>query len=416
MNIYLLIFLILISLEYLLDSITDFLDLKAFSPILPDEFQGTYDPARYEKARQYKSDNTSFGFVQRTVSLSLFIAFLLLGGFNWVDQLARDFAQGFSSSEPVLGIFYAAILSLLKMLTGLPFSFYATFVIEERYGFNKTTGKTYLADLLKGLLLTVILGAPLFAGLIYFFQSFGPSAWLYAWLFITTVQLSLMYIAPAWILPLFNKFEPLKDGELRNRIIEYMNREHFDLEGVYTMDGSRRSTKANAFFTGFGKLRRLVLFDTLIEKHSIEELVAVLAHEVGHFRRNHILKSIALTILVSGIVFYTFSFFIGNPQIADAFGMQFVSVYSSLIFISLLYSPVTRLFSLVTQAISRKHEFEADEFSARTYGKPEALALALKKLSADSMANLTPHPLKILLDYSHPPVLQRIRALRAFTP
>ena len=264
----------------------------------------------------------------------------------------------------------------------------------------------------KGTVLMILIGAPIFAGIVWFFQSAGSNAWLYSWIAFTALQLLLTFLAPAVIMPLFNKFDPLPEGDLKEEIQNFAHKQNFALQGIFRMDSSKRSTKSNAFFTGFGRFRRLVLFDTLIEKQSRDELVAVLAHEIGHFKRKHIQKSILLSIVTSGVMFYVLGRFLGNPELFAAFGMENVSVYASLVFVAFLFSPVMRFLSVFTHLLSRKHEFEADEYAVRTYGKPEELISALKKLSIDNMSNLKPHPLKVLLDYTHPPILQRIAALR----
>jgi STE24 endopeptidase len=267
--------------------------------------------------------------------------------------------------------------------------------------------------MLKGLVLGAALGGPILAAVIGFFLKSGSSGWLYAWIAFTVIQLLLTFLAPAVIMPLFNKFDPLPEGELKAEIERFAHKNEFALQGIFRMDSSKRSTKSNAFFTGFGRFRRLVLFDTLIEKHSRDELVAVLAHEIGHFKRKHIQKTIALSIVTTGVMFYVLGLFLNNPSLFAAFGMSQVSVYASLVFVAFLFSPVMRFLSIFTHLLSRKHEFEADEYAVETYGKPDELISALKKLSIDNMSNLTPHPLKVMLDYTHPPILQRIKALRA---
>jgi STE24 endopeptidase len=391
-----------------LDTLAEFLNVRHMSTELPTEFRGIYDPAKYRRSLQYQREVSRFGTLKRTILLPGLLAFIFYGGFNAVDQWVRGFAQG-----PLLtGLFFVGALSLLRGIVTLPFSLYGTFVIEERYGFNRTTARTYAGDLLKGVLLGVLLGAPVFAAIQWFFESAGSLGWLYSWLGVTAFQLLVVFLAPVLLLPLFNKFSPLPEGPLKEAIERYASSEDFRIQGVYTMDGSRRSTKSNAFFTGFGPFRRLVLFDTLIEKQSVEELTAVVAHEIGHFKRGHILKGMLLSTVVSCGMFYVMSLFLDNAALFEAFRMQRVSVYASLVFIGLLYGPVLRPLSVLSQLLSRRFEYEADEYSARTYHRPEELVAALKKLSIDNLSNLTPHRLKIWLDYTHPPVLERIRALR----
>jgi STE24 endopeptidase len=407
----LLIFALLIG-DFVLETLVDSLNLKNLSLALPEEFAELYEKEKYRNYLSYQRDNTRFGLLRRTLSVTFLLAFIVLGGFNFVDQLCRSLAEHWSRGPIVTGLLYIGSLSALRFLISLPFALYDTFVIEERYGFNKTTLKTFFSDLAKGLVLGVLLGAPVLALLLYFFESAGNLAWLYAWLALTAIQLVVVFLAPAFIMPLFNKFDPLPESELKSAIQKYAQAQDFQLSGIYQMDGSKRSTKSNAFFTGFGRFRRLVLFDTLIQKHTTEELVAVLAHEIGHFKKKHILKSIGLAIISSGLLFYFLSLFIKNERLFAVFRMQDVSVYASLVFIGFLYAPVSRILSIFAHWLSRKHEFEADRYARDTYGHPEVLVSALKKLSVDNLSHLTPHPLKVFLEYTHPPVLQRIAALR----
>jgi len=409
MNLFLILILAILVGDYLLDLIVDILNMRHLRTDLPGEFVGYYDGERYGKSQEYLKETTRFGFVADSIVTPLTIAFILVGGFNWVDHLARGFHQG---SIPT-GLIFAAVLLFLSQMVSIPFSTYGTFVIEEKYGFNKTTPKTFVLDILKTWILAAVIGGVLFACVLWFFEKAGPWAWLWCWMALTLFQICLMFVAPVVILPIFNKFIPLPEGELRAAIEDYARTQHFRLKGIYTMDGSKRSTKSNAFFTGFGRFKRIVLFDTLIEKHTVDELVSVLAHEMGHYRKKHILKSMLISILTSGLMFFILSLFINNRELFAAFGMEHVSVYASLFFFGFLYAPIEMLLSVFGNILSRRHEYEADAFAVDTYGKPEAMISALKKLSVDALSNLTPHPLKVFLSYSHPPVLERIRAIRA---
>jgi STE24 endopeptidase len=267
-------------------------------------------------------------------------------------------------------------------------------------------------DILKTWILAAVIGGVLFSAVLWFFEKAGPWAWAWCWFAVTLFQICLMFVAPVVIMPIFNKFVPLAGGELKAAIEEYAKMQHFKLKGVFTMDGSRRSTKSNAFFTGFGRFRRIVLFDTLIEKHTLDELVSVLAHEMGHYKKRHILKSMAISILTTGLMFYILSLFINNRELFAAFRMDHISIYASLFFFGFLYAPIEMVLSVFGNMLSRRHEYEADAFAAATYQKPQAMISALKKLSVDALSNLTPHPLKVFLSYSHPPVLDRIQAIR----
>ena len=309
------------------------------------------------------------------------------------------------------GMAFIGILSLLAGIVSLPFGIYATFVIEERFGFNQTTWSTFIKDKLKGLVLALLLGAPLMAGVLAFFEYAGSGAWFYCWMAVTLYMLVVQFVAPTWIMPLFNRFSPLENGPLKQAIFSYARSIDFPLDNIYVMDGSRRSSKSNAFFTGFGRHKRIVLFDTLIERHSVEELVAVLAHEMGHYKKKHILKSLLLGVAQSGLMFFLLSFFISEPALFEAFYMQQPSVYAGLVFFALLYAPLDFLTGIFMQLFSRKNEFEADRFAADTTSEPNAMATALRKLAVHNLTNLTPHPFYVFLNYSHPPVLQRLRAI-----
>ena len=271
---------------------------------------------------------------------------------------------------------------------------------------------TYVLDGLKAILLSVVLGGPLLACILWFFETSGSYAWLYCWTAAVAFILVVQFLAPVLIMPLFNKFIPLAEGELKEAITRYAAKQHFAIQGIYTMDGSKRSTRVNAFFTGFGRFRRIVFFDTLMDKLATNEIVAVLAHEMGHYKLKHILTMMVLSILQMGIMFFILSLFLGNPGLFDAFGMEHVSVYASLVFFGFLYAPLSTLIGIGFNGFSRRNEYQADRFAAISGGEGEALISGLKKLSVSNLTNLTPHPLNVMLNYSHPPVLARILALR----
>ncbi len=391
------------------------LNLKAIRPDIPEEFEGVYDAEKYKQSQEYLRDSTRFDLISRCIRTPVLIAFILLGGFAWIHRTA----VGMTESMVLQGLVFAALLGGINLLWGLPFSLYNTFVLEERYGFNKTTPKTFVLDLVKSLLLGIILGAPIFALLILFFEKAGGNAWWICWGVVTVFQLVILYIAPVVILPLFNKFEPLEDGELRTDLETYARGQGFEISGLFKVDGSRRSTRANAYFTGFGKNRRIALFDTLIDNHSPAELVAILAHEVGHAKCRHIHKQLLLGILSTGLLFFLLSLFIGDAELYQAFGLpgeQPLPVYAGLIFFSFLYTPVSAVLGIFTQILSRKFEFEADAYAVNTTGDADPLITGLKTLSVDNLSNLTPHPWLVFLEYSHPPVLERIKAMRTLSP
>lgn len=408
MNIYALIIIVTIAFDFVLDLISNWMNLKSLSKQLPDEFEGVYDEETYAKSQEYTKVRTRFGFITGAFDLLLLLGFWFSGGFNWLDEIIR----AWDFNELVTGVLYITILLVAKSIISLPFSIYSTFVIEEKFGFNKTTPKTFVTDLFKGLGLGALIGIPLLAGLLAFFMYTGDFAWLYAWIAITLFSLVMQYVAPTWIMPIFNKFTPLEEGELRTKIEEYTVKVNFPLQGLFVIDGSKRSSKSNAFFTGFGKNKRIALYDTLIENHTDDELVAVLAHEIGHYKKKHIVKGMITGIIQTGVTFFLLSVFLKAEGLFDAFYMEQMSVYAGLIFFGMLYAPIEMILSLFAQIVSRKHEFEADEFAASTIKNAENMVSTLKKLSKDNLSNLTPHPFYVFLNYSHPPVLQRINAIR----
>lgn len=396
-----------------LDFISSLFNLKALQPQLPEEFHGVYNEEKYAKSQEYTRVSERYGIITSTYSLTILLVFWFAGGFGWLDEWLRGFGWG----EIITGLAFIGALIIGNTLLSMPFQIYDTFVIEEHFGFNKTTPGTFVADQIKGLLLAVILGAPLLALIIWIFDTV-ENAWLWAWLCFTGFQLLMTYIAPSVILPLFNKFEPMEDGELKAGIQAMAKKCDFPLTEICVMDGSKRSTKSNAFFTGFGKHKKIALFDTLIENHSNDELLAVLAHEIGHFKKKHIIQRMVFSILQTLVIFYLLGLATNKEsnfarELFDAFGVGDISIYAGLVFFMLLYSPVSKLLSIIGNAMSRKHEFEADAYAAQIQASPEHLVTALKKLSADNLSNLTPHPLPVFLDYSHPPTLTRIKALRA---
>ncbi len=408
MNVYGLIILATLLLDYTLNLIADVLNLRALRPELPPEFEGVYDAEAYRQSQAYTRAQTRFGWVSSTVLLTATLAFWFAGGFQALDTAVRYLGYG-----PVWGgLVYIGVLMLGRALLALPFRLYATFVLEARFGFNRTTPLTFVTDLLKGLGLAIVLGGPLLAGVLAFLTYAGAYAWLYCWTVTTLFSVVLQIVAPAWILPLFNTFQPLPPGDLRDALLDYARRVRFSLEDVYVMDGSRRSRKSNAFFTGFGKHKRVALFDTLIEQLSTPELVAVVAHEIGHNMKKHIVRGMLLNIAHMGVMFFLLSVFLHHEGLFQAFGVGQPAVYTGLIFFGLLYAPMELWLSIGMHVVSRKHEYEADRFAVETFEPPEAMIQALKKLSVHNLSNLTPHPFYVFLHYSHPPVLERIRAIQ----
>jgi STE24 endopeptidase len=411
MNIYLVMILCVIVGNYLLFIVIETLNVRHTQSDLPEEYEGYYDAKQYRKARDYLKEDTRFEIITNTITTPITVAFILIGGFNLVDQIARSFQFG-----PIFtGLIFAGILMLASQIISVPFSAYSTFVVEEKYGFNRTTVRTFILDILKSWLLAAIIGATLFSIVLWFFGKAGGWAWVYCWFMVVLFQIVLTFFAPVVILPLFNKLYPLEDAKLRTAIENYARSQDFKIRGVFEMDASKRSTKSNAFFTGFGRFRRIVLFDTLVKKHTVDELVCILAHEMGHYKKKHIFKSMLMSIMTTGLMFLLLSFFMYNKGLFSAFKMQNTSTYASLIFFAFLYAPINMVISIFGKMLSRRNEYEADTYAVETYGKPESMISALKRLTVDNLSNLTPHPLKVFLSYAHPPVLERIRAIRTMS-
>jgi STE24 endopeptidase len=401
------IILVAIVLDVVINIVADVLNLRMLQAELPKPFRGVYDARQYRKSQDYLRVNTRFGWVTAVVNLMALLIFWFQGGFPAIHDWVQSFEKG-----PVLsGLMYIGTLALFYALLSQPFSIYATFVIEERFGFNRTTWKVYLLDLLKGLVLAILLGTPLLAGILAFFEYAGSHAWLYCWAAVVLYLLVVQYIAPTWIMPLFNKFKPLEEGELKSAILACAKTIQFPLKRVVTMDGSKRSRKSNAFFTGFGKNKRIVLFDTLIQQHTVPELVAILAHEMGHYKKKHILQGMLLGMLQTGLMFFLLSFMISYQGLFEAFHMNHVSVYAGLIFFGMLFAPLDFFLGILMQIRSRSNEYQADRFAVAATRNPGAMIEALKKLSVHNLSNLLPHPFYVFLNYSHPPVLKRIQAI-----
>ena len=407
LNVYLAAVLAVLVGEYLLEMAVALLNLRRAGGELPEEFAGWYDPSRYRASQAYLAEATRLGCVEESVRFALLAVCILLGGFDLADR----FARGFGAGPIATGLVFAGTLLAASKLLRVPFAAWRTFSIEERYGFNRTTPATFVADLLKQWLLGGLIGGAAFAAVLWLFGREGARAWALCWGVVVLVQLCVVFIAPALILPLFNTFIPLEDGELKEAIHRTAKALGFRMRGVWRMDASRRSTRSNAFFTGFGRFRRIVLFDTLIARHAVPELVAVLAHEIGHYKRRHLLVSFLAVAASTGLMFFLLSFLMERRGLFDAFRMARVSPYAGIVLFGFLYAPVQTVLSALLNALSRRNEYAADAFAAAAAGAGPMIS-ALKKLSVDNLSNLTPHPLKVILDYSHPPVLERIRALR----
>jgi len=393
---------------FALERVAEFLNLRSVPPAPPAPLAGAYQPDEYARLRPYLTARTRFVWVHETVNLVALLGFWFLGGFAWLVGLAQDYPGGAVGE----GLVFFSILFVLRALIGLPFSVYSTFVIEQRFGFNRTTARVFVADLLKGLALGVALGAPLLAGLLGLFSQGGDRAWLWAWAALAVFLVLLQLAVPRWIMPLFNRFTPLEDSALREAIMGYTRSVGVPVRDVCIMDASKRSSKGNAFFTGIGGQRRIALFDTLVERQSAEQILGVVAHEVGHYKGRHVSLGLALTLLHTGLALAAFSWFRTQEALFEAFLVDSPRLYAGLVFFALLIGPVEFLLGLGQQALSRRHEYQADRFAALTTGAPAALGAALLQLSADNLSHPNPHRLYVALNYSHPPLLERLRALR----
>ena len=391
----------------LLETVSVQLNLKHLSQPLPDEFHEVFSAEDFAKSQAYSRESARHDLIASGVRLAIFLTFWLAGGFAWM----QSFVSGFTSSPIFQGLLGISLLHLAGTLLSLPFSWYDTFHIEAKYGFNKTTPGVFIADQIKGLVLGALIGLPVLALLLWLFGTF-PGAWLWAWLAVTVLVLALQYIAPRYLMPLFNKFTPLEDGPLKTAIQSLSEKCTFPVKELFVIDGSRRSTKGNAFFAGFGNNKRIALYDTLIEKHPEPELLAVLAHEIGHFKRGHIGQRLVVAVIQLAVIFLLMGTVLGNPGLHAAFGLSHPVLWLGFVFFMILFEPVQTILGILSGLWSRKHEYEADAYAAAATGGPADMTAALKRLARDTLSNLTPHPLTVFLHYSHPPMIQRLAALR----
>lgn len=392
---------------YALDKVLDYLNRTMWTDKLPAELEGIYDAERYKKSQQYQKDNMKVSFYQSTLSLLLILTMLFFYGFAMVDQ----WVAGFTNNMIISALLFFGVLGFASDLIGTPFSWYDTFVIEERYGFNKSTKKIFIMDKLKGWLITAIIGGGLLALIIWFYSMTQEYFWLYAWGAITVFMVFITMFYSNLIVPLFNKQTPLEEGELRDAIFDFCRKVGYKLDNVFVIDGSKRSTKSNAYFSGLGPKKRIVLFDTLVNDLTTDEIVAVLAHEIGHYKKKHTLTGMLLSVVQTGLTLYILSVFIHNQQLAEALGASEPKFHLGLIAFGILYSPISMILGLGMNMISRKNEYQADRYAGEHY-KPQALIEALKKLSIKNLSNLTPHWAYVFFHYSHPPLLKRINALK----
>ncbi|MCK0190235.1 M48 family metallopeptidase [Arenibacter sp. F20364] len=402
------IIIVILLIQFSIEAVLEYLNAKRYSDVVPNELNDVFDKEEYRKAQEYKKTNYRFGLISSVFSLCLTLIFLIFGGFDWIDTIARSFSE-----NPILiALIFFGIIMIGNDIVTTPFSYYHTFVIEEKFGFNKSTIKLFWMDKIKGWVMMIILGGGILAMIIWFFQWAGTNFWIYAWALIAVFSLFMNLFYSKLIVPLFNKQTPLSDGTLKNKIEAYAKNVGFELKNIFVIDGSKRSTKANAYFSGFDKEKRITLYDTLINDLEEDEIVAVLAHEVGHYKRKHILFNLSASILLTGLTLFILSIFINNPEVSLAIGVSQPSFHAALIGFGILYSPISEITGLVMNAMSRKFEYQADDFAKKTFA-PKPLITSLKKLSKNNLSNLTPHPAYVFMHYSHPTLMSRIQNLKA---
>ena len=407
MNKILIIIYIILVFDFLLERTLSFLNSTNRNRNLPKELEDVYDLETYQKSQDYKRENERFGMITASFSFLIMLFMLIFQGFAFADNFCRQITE-----TPIfLSLTFFGILFFASDILGIPFDVYGTFVIEEKYGFNKTKPLLFVADKLKGYLLSIIIGGGLLALFIWYYYKVGSSFWIYIWLIFTAFSIFMSMFYSNLIVPLFNKQKPLEDGVLRDDITEFASKAGFQLKNIYVIDGSKRSTKANAYFTGLGPKKRIVLYDTLINQLSTQEIVAVLAHEIGHYKKRHTYIGLAGSIIQMGLTLYILSLIIGNPILNEALGVNKSGIHIGLIVFGILYTPISTIIGLAMNILSRKNEYEADRFAA-SFGLDNELISGLKKLSKNNLSNLNPHPAYVFFHYSHPTLLQRIRALK----
>ena len=411
-------FFIIVSLvvfNYLFSNILDYVNHRNWKDEIPNELKDFYNEEKYKIAKNYAISKNKIGLFSSSVSFLFIISLLIFNGYGFIDQLvSSDILKSFlpfdiNSSFAQSGLFFL-ILFILNSIISIPFSYYNTFIIEEKFGFNKTTNSTFFLDILKSSLLSIFIGGALLFLALYLYDNLNDGFWLWLWIGLSFLMIFINMFYADLIVPIFNKLKPLDDGELRQKIEKYSKEVGYLLKNIYVIDGSKRSTKANAFFSGLGPRKTIALYDTLIEKHTDDELVAVLAHEVGHFKKKHIFSGLIMSIIQIGVMTFFFELCLKLPEISLALGGSEASFHLGLIGFSIVFSPISMLSGILMNYISRKNEFEADAYAKETFNG-EDLSLALKKLSVDSLSNIYPHPLYVFFHYSHPPLIERLRAL-----
>ena len=402
---YLLISIILFN--FIKDYFLDYLNSKFFDKKIPENLRDIYDKEKYQKSQDYKKTLYKFGKISKAYSLTILLLFFFLDGFLLVDNFARSLFE----SELLISLSFFGIIFFGSDILNLPFSLYSIFIIEEKFGFNKTTFRIYFFDKIKSWFITILFGGGILSFIIFQFETVGKDFWIVAWLFITTISILINGFYAQIIVPLFNKQTKLEEGNLKNDIEKYSKKVGFDLSNIFVIDGSKRSTKANAYFSGFGKQKRVTLYDTLLNKLNEKQIIAVIAHEIGHYKKNHIIFNLIFSTIQTGLMLYILSLLIYMPIFSEALGIQSHSFHIGLITFSILYTPISEIFSLIFNVFSRKFEYQADHYAKETFNSKHLIE-ALKVLSKDSLSNLTPHPKYVWWHYSHPTLAQRIKHLQ----
>ena len=396
----------ILAFNFLLDKILNHLNAKHFNDPVPEKIKDVYNADEYKKSQSYKKDSAKFSAISGLITSSFTLVFFFGNGFYHLDKLTRNY-----TNHPILvALMFFGVLMFVSAIISLPLSYYSTFVIEEKYGFNNSTKKTFWLDKLKGLLLSIILGGGILSLIIWFYKLTGENFWVYAWILIAFFSVFMNMFYAKLIVPLFNKQKPLEESSLKTAIENYAQRVGFTINNIFVIDGSKRSSKANAYFSGFGSQKRITLYDTLINDLEEEEIVAVLAHEVGHYKRKHIFFNLFSSIVLTGVMLFLLSLFINSPILSEALGVTTPSFHIGLITFGILYSPISEIIGLLMNFISRKFEYQADNYAKETF-KDQPLINALKKLSKNNLSNLTPHPAYVFAHYSHPTLLERIKNL-----
>jgi len=391
---------------FIIERYLDYLNSLMWSDTLPEKLVGICDGEEYKKTQLYQKDNTRLSFWSSSFNLAVILIMIIAGGFALADNLAR----AISTNAVFISLIFFGIIGLTSDLINIPFSCYDTFVIEKMYGFNTMTVRTFITDHIKSWFIALLVGVPVLGLITWFYYKTGKNFWLYAWGLITLFSVFINFFYSELIVPLFNKQIPLPEGSLRTLIEEFSQKTGFRLRNIYIIDGSKRSTKANAYFSGFGPKKRIVLYDTLQKELSEEEIVAVLAHEIGHYKKKHVLLNLVISVFITGLMLFLLSIVVNSPSLSRALGSEIASFHLGLIVFGILYSPLSLIIGMLTNYISRKNEFAADRFVRENY-HPAVLALALKKLSVKNLSNMLPHPAYVFFHYSHPPLLKRLEKL-----